>query len=137
MKRIIFSLAAVLAMGCAHSKGAEALAAANPATVKRLRSIAAPAGAGALVLYRNTRFGSLFGPMTFNGTLWLDDQAVGDAHDDTFNVLTLPPGRHSLRVFGTAPGIVVPLQATTVINVIEGKVHFVELHSVQEFSNVT
>ncbi len=143
MTRTIFSLMtlAMVAVGCAHGSNraeADESSKPNPQRLAKLQAIApSHATAGVIVLYRNTRFGSLFGPINFNGTLWVDDQAVGDIHDDTYNTLELAPGRHSLRVLGTAPGIVVPLQATTIVTVAAGQVSWMELHSVQEFNNVT
>jgi hypothetical protein len=134
---------AVVALGCAHGnkrseEEREAKAAPNTAVLAKLKAIKpGSAGSGVVVLYRNTRFGGMFGPMTFNGTLWLDEQAIGDVSDDKYNVIELPAGRHSLRVLGTAAGIMVPLQATTVVNVADGATQFLELNSVQEFSNVT
>lgn len=142
MKTIFLAVVAVFAVSCAHgSKGGEAAAPegkANPQVLRKLKSIAPHSTESAVVvLYRNTRFGSLFGPLSFNGTLWLNDQAAGDVQDDKYNVIELPAGRHSLRVLGTAPGIVVPLQATTVVTLAAGETKFLELNSVQEFSNVT
>jgi hypothetical protein len=141
MDKLMLAVLAVSAVGCAHgSKGqsAEPQGTPNPQVLKKLQSIAphSPAS-GVVVLYRNTVFGGIFGPMAFNGTLWIDDQAAGDVQDDKYNVIELPAGRHSLRVLGTAPGIVVPLQATTVVNVNAGETKFLELNSVQEFNNVT
>lgn len=130
---------AVLAVGCAHGpKGSGTEGKANPQVVRKLKSIAPhDPTSGVVVLYRNTVFGGFFGPMAFNGTLWIDDQAAGDVTDDKYNVIELPAGRHSFRVLGTAPGIVVPLQATTIVNVNGGETKFLELNSVQEFNNVT
>lgn len=141
MKTLILAVSAVLAVGCAHGKNAAAEEPAgrpNPQVLRKLKAIAPRSTeTGVVVLYRNTRFGGIFGPMSFNGTLWLDDQAAGDVQDDKYNVLEVPAGRHSFRVLGTAPGIVVPLQATTVVNVAAGETKFLELQSVQEFNNVT
>ena len=139
---ILLAVSAVLAVGCAHgSKQGEAnepSGQANPQVLRKLKAIAPHSpDTGVVVLYRNTRFGGLFGPMSFNGTLWLDDQAAGDVQDDKYNVIELPAGRHSFRVLGTAPGIVVPLQTTTVVQVNPGETKYLELNSVQEFNNVT
>jgi hypothetical protein len=141
MKTLSMAVLAVIAVGCAHGKSTEAAAPegkANPQVLQKLKAIAPhSADSGVVVLYRNTRFGSLFGPLSFNGTLWLNDQAAGDVQDDKYNVIELPAGRHSFRVLGTAPGIVVPLQTTTIVTVAPGETKFLELNSVQEFNNVT
>jgi hypothetical protein len=139
MKQTALAALMALAMACAHGgKAGEEKAAADPAKVATLKALhPAHETSGMVVLYRNTAFGGLFGPIQFNGSLWLDDQAVGDVHDDTYNVLELAPGRHSLRVLGTAPGIVVPLQTTTIVNVAAGQVTWLELKTVQEFNNAT
>jgi hypothetical protein len=143
MKTILVAVLAVLAVGCAHKNRAGGEAAEpegkpNPQVLSKLKAIGPHSPENAVVvLYRNTVFGSLFGPIAFNGTLWLNDQAAGDVRDDKYNVIELPAGRHSLRVLGTAPGIVVPLQATTVVTLAPGETKFLELNSVQEFNNVT
>jgi hypothetical protein len=132
------SLVAVLSLvGCAHSPKGGEQDAPNPHVLAELQSIhPTSTESGVLVLYRNTTFGGLFGPVTFKGSLYLDDQAIGDLSDDTYNLLELKPGRHSLRVLGVAPGIVVPLQATTVISVGAGSSQFIQLETEQGFSNV-
>lgn len=141
MKTLFLAVLAVVAVGCAHganAKADEAEGKPKPQVLAKLKAISPHSpDAAVLVLYRNTRFGGMFGPMSFNGTLWLDDQAVGDIGDDKYNVIELPAGRHSLRVLGTAPGIVVPLQTTTVVTANAGEVKYLALDSVQEFNNVT
>ena len=143
MKTLMLAVLAVTAVGCAHGSNNAGEAAApegkpNPQVLQKLKAIAPHStGSGVIVLYRNTRFGSLFGPIAFNGTLWLNDQAAGDVQDDKYNVIELPAGRHSFRVLGTAPGIVVPLQTTTIVTLAPGETKFLELNSVQEFNNVT
>jgi hypothetical protein len=140
MKKTAFFAVAMLAVSCAHGgKGAASDdSKPKPEVASRLKAIKpTKQSSGVVVVWRNTRFGGLFGPMSFNGSLWIDDQAVGDVHDDSYDVLELAPGRHSFRVLGTAPGIVVPLQATTVVNVTAGEVTWMELRSIQEFNNVT
>jgi hypothetical protein len=130
----------MLAVSCAHGgKGAPSdEGKPKPEVASKLKALKpGKQSAGMVVVWRNTRFGGLFGPMSFNGSLWIDDQAVGDVRDDSYDVLELGPGRHSFRVLGTAPGIVVPLQATTVVNVTAGQVTWLELRSIQEFNNVT
>ncbi len=139
MKKISLAVLVVIAVGCAHKKGAEAPAAdgkPNAAVLTKLKAIA-PKGveSGVVVLYRNTVFGSMFGPIAFNGTLWIDDQAAGEVLDDKYNVIELPAGRHSFRVLGTPQGF--PLQTTTVVNVVGGETKYLELHTVQEFNNAT
>src|SRR4051812_32462956 len=105
MKTILFAVLVVLAVGCAHgrSNGKEEAPEGTPnaQVLQKLKAIGPRApDSGVVVLYRNTRFGSMFGPLSFNGTLWIDDQAAGDVADDKYNVIELPAGRHSLRVVG-------------------------------------
>lgn len=142
MRTSLLAVLAVTAFGCAHGNNsggsAEPSGKPRPEVLAKLKGIAPHSPeSGVVVLYRNTVFGGMFGPMAFNGTLWVDDQAAGDVSDDKYNLLELPAGRHSLRVLGTAPGIVVPLQATTVVTVAGGQTTWLEVHTVQEFSNVT
>lgn len=142
MNKLTLAALAMLSFGCAHhsnhAEEEERPAAPNPAKVAQLKALhPAAQTSGVVVVYRNTRFGSMFGPATFNGSLWIDDQAVGDVRDDTFNIVELSAGRHSFRVLGTATGLVVPLQATTVVTVAAGRVSYLALDTVQEFSNAT
>lgn len=143
MKTLILAVAVLATFGCAHrsNNAAEPTVAEgkpNPKVLEKLKALAPHStDSGVVVLYRNTRFGGIFGPMSFNGTLWLNDQAAGDVQDDKYNVIELPAGRHSFRVLGTAPGITVPLQTTTIVTVAAGETKFLELNSVQEFNNVT
>jgi hypothetical protein len=135
MNKLIVAVLAVVAVGCAHGPKPEGRA--NPQVLSRLKGIQAHGpGSGVVVLYRNTVFANMFGPLPFNGTLWIDDQAAGDVQDDKYNVIELPAGRHSFRVSGVSTGILIPMQATTIVTVEGGKTKFLELHSVQEFNNV-
>lgn len=139
--RVILSSVLLLLVGCAHSSKEtqeEAERPVNAAVLAELKAAQPSSNDSALiVLYRNTRFGSLFGPVKFTGSLFLDDQAVADVKDDSFNLLELKPGRHSLRVRGVANGLAVPLETTTVVNVTRGSSQFVEVKSVQEFSGAS
>lgn len=140
MNRIVaVAVSAVLGFSCAHREKApeEHENKPKPQVLSKLKALGPGATEGAtIVIYRNTAFGSLFGPMQFSGSLWVDDQAVGDVRDDTYNIITLNAGRHSLRVVGTVSGMM-PMQSTTVVSVPSGQVQYVELRTVQEFNNAS
>jgi hypothetical protein len=138
MNKLLFVSLALLSVGCAHranhAEEEERPAAPDPARMTKLKALhPGHPGSGVVVLYRNKLFGGIFGVMGFNGSLWVDDQAVGDIRDNSYDVLELGPGRHSVRVLGTAGGM--PLQSTTVISVNAGQVSWLALDSVQEFNN--
>ncbi|MBL8958088.1 MAG: hypothetical protein JNK82_45370 [Myxococcaceae bacterium] len=138
MKTLMVAMLAVVSVGCAHNKGAGSTpeGTPNPQVLSKLKTIAPKSTeSGVVVLYRNTVFGSMFGPISFNGTLWIDDQAAGEVTDDKYNVIELPAGRHSFRVLGTPQGF--PLQTTTVVNVVGGETKYLELRTIQEFNNAT
>lgn len=128
---VLLSLSAFFS--CAHARQEEAPRAADSAQLARLSRLGPTSvGSSVLVLYRNTAFGYVFGPIAFKGTVWLDEQPVGDLADDTWSSVELNPGRHSVRVVGQAGGL--PLQATTVVTLAPGAVLFLQLDGEQGMS---
>ena len=85
-----------------------------------------------LVIYRNHSFGSMLGPIPYKGSLYVDEVPVGDVGDDTYATVEVRPGRHSLRVLGSAGGMA--MQSAVVVAVRGGGVEFVELDSEQGFN---
>jgi hypothetical protein len=130
----LFSLAVLAALcACATPSSAEREGGAGAVTVEQLKAIQPSSPQTAVVvLFRNTAFGGLMGPMGYKGSLFVDEVPVGDLMDDTYATVELNPGRHSLRVLGTVAGVA--MQSATVIALSAGKVEFVELTTDQGFS---
>ena len=131
MLRSILVASLVLGAGCAHTPARVA----DPAGAERLRSIkpSNPANAS-LFIYRNTAFGSVFGAVAFTGTVFLDESPVGDVQDDTYAVLEVNPGRHSIRIMGSAGGLA--MQTSKLVTVAAGQVQVLQLDSQQGMTSL-
>ncbi len=124
-------LALVALCACATASSSERSG--GGTTAAKLKALAPKSTDSALVvIYRNHSFGSMFGPIPYKGSLYVNEVPVGDIGDDTYATVELRPGRHSLRVLGTAAGT--PFQSATVVALAGGKVEFVELTSEQGFN---
>ncbi len=130
-------LAAVLLSlwGCATSGPSRSSASIAATTAKLTALRPANPESGVVVLYRNKRFGSMLGPITYKGSLFVNEVPVGDIEDDTYGILELSPGRHSLRISGSGGGIA--LQASMVAQVKAGEVQFVEVGTDQGMSSAS
>ena len=127
LTRSFFAVLFVIFSGCATASKAVKT---NPASAQKLRSIRPSSPENAVILvYRNTAFGSVFGPVSFSGTVFLDESPVGDVQDETYAVIEVAPGRHSVRIIGTAGGIT--MQTSTVATVAAAQVQFLQLDSQQ------
>ncbi len=123
--RLFIASSFVLSIACATS-GTAASTAASPARVAELKALR-PVNPknGLIVLYRNTAFASMFGPIAYTGSVYVDQLPIGDIRDDSYAVIEVTPGRHSLRVQGSVS--TVQLQSSTVITADAGEPRYLQL----------
>lgn len=123
--RLLTALLFVLSTACATSGGAGPRSA-SPARVAELKALR-PTNPknGLIVVYRNTVFSGMFGPVAYTGSVFVDQLPIGDIRDDAYAVIEVTPGRHSVRVQGSVS--TVQLQSSTVITADAGEPRYLQL----------
>ena len=127
--RSLIATMLVLSTACATT-GASASRADRPARLSEINALhpTNPKN-GLIVMYRNTVFSGMFGPIVYSGSVYVDQMPVGDLRDDSYAAIEVAPVRHSLRVQGAVS--MVQLQASSIVAVEPGQIAFVQLDSQQ------